>query len=181
MWDLTAHQVALPGLPMPGDRIHLSCAAKNFCAAVDESISAVAPILLMIGAGGGLGGVMIAAGVGGVIADYVDNLGISVLLAAWVIAAAMRLSIGSATVAIVTAAGIVAPIAAHNPSVSPELLVLALGSGSVIFPHVNNGGSWMVKETFGMSLADMFKSYSTWETVIAVLGLAATLGLATVV
>lgn len=144
---------------------------------VDESISAVAPILLVIGAGGGFGSVMVAAGVGDVISDYMDDLGISVLVAAWAIAAAMRLAVGSATVAIVTAAGIVAPIVANDPSVSPELLVLALGAGSVIFPHVNNGGSWMVKESFGMSLSDMFKSYSTFETFISVLGLGAVLAL----
>jgi GntP family gluconate:H+ symporter len=106
---------------------------------------------------------------------------LSPLFFAWLVAALIRLATGSATVAMTTACGIVAPITtARTASVSPELLVLATGSGSLIFSHVNDGGFWMVKEYFGMTVGQTFKTWSLCETLISVLGLAFSFSLATV-
>ncbi|TAM05527.1 MAG: permease DsdX, partial [Paraburkholderia sp.] len=88
---------------------------------------------------------------------------------------------GSATVAMTTACGIVAPIAAASAStVRPELLVLATGSGSLIFSHVNDGGFWLIKEYFGMTVVQTFKTWSLCETIISLMGLGLTFALAAV-
>ena len=92
----------------------------------------------------------------------------------------MRLATGSSTVAMTTAAGIVAPIALHATGVRPELLAIATGAGSLIFSHVNDGGFWLVKEYFGMSVAQTIKTWSICETIISVTGLLLTLVMALV-
>jgi GntP family gluconate:H+ symporter len=97
------------------------------------------------------------------------------------LAALMRLATGSATVAMTTAAGIVAPLAFHSMSVRPELLAIATGAGSLIFSHVNDGGFWLVKEYFDMSVGDTIKSWSICETIISVVALGFTLGLSLIV
>ena len=89
----------------------------------------------------------------------------------------MRLATGSSTVAMTTAAGIVAPIALHAASVRPELLAIATGAGSLIFSHVNDGGFWLVKEYFHMSVPQTIKTWSICETIISVTALLLTLGL----
>ncbi len=89
----------------------------------------------------------------------------------------IRLSTGSATVAMTTAAGIVAPIALHTAGVRPELLAIATGAGSLVFSHVNDGGFWLVKEYFNMSVAQTIKTWSVCETIISVMALIFTLGL----
>ncbi|MFJ4598265.1 MULTISPECIES: gluconate:H+ symporter [unclassified Kitasatospora] len=137
---------------------------------VDDSIAAIAPILLIIGGGGALSGVMLDSGIGKAIAHLTHGLGVSPLILAWVIAALIRLAVGSATVAIITASGIVAPMVPETPGLHPALVVLALGCGSIIFPHINNAASWQVKESFGMSLTDMFKSFTVIETTVSLLG-----------
>jgi GntP family gluconate:H+ symporter len=103
---------------------------------------------------------------------------VPLLLLAWMLAALMRLATGSATVAMTTAAGIVAPIALQATGVHPELLAIATGAGSLIFSHVNDGGFWLVKEYFNMSVADTMKTWSVCETIISVMALLLTLGLA---
>src|ERR1700678_323675 len=95
----------------------------------------------------------------------------------WALAALMRLATGSATVAMTTAAGIVAPIALHATGVRPELLAIATGAGSLIFSHVNDGGFWLVKEYFNMSVADTMKTWSISETLISVIALLLTFAL----
>jgi GntP family gluconate:H+ symporter len=137
---------------------------------IETSISAIAPILLIIGGGGALSHVMVDSGIGSAIGGLTHALGISPLILAWVIAALIRLSVGSATVAIITASGIVAPMMLGTPGLHPALVVLALGCGSIIFPHINNAASWQVKESFGMSLSDMFKSFTVIETTVSLLG-----------
>lgn len=102
---------------------------------------------------------------------------ISTLFFAWLIAALVRLATGSATVAMTTAAGIVAPIAMQAGGVSPELLTLATGAGSLVFSHVNDGGFWLVKEYFNMTVPDTIKTWSICETIISVLALLLTYGL----
>lgn len=150
-------------------------------ASMESGMGAIGAVILVICAGGGISKVMVDAGVGDAIAELTDDSGLPVLLTAYLIAVALRLSVGSATVAVITAAGIVAPIASANPDVNAQLLVLAVGAGSIFFPHVNNGGSWFMKESFGMSLPEMFKTFSVLETVISISGLGLVLALSTVI
>jgi GntP family gluconate:H+ symporter len=98
----------------------------------------------------------------------------------WTRAALMRIATGSATVAMTTASGIVAPIAAAMGYAHPELLVLATGAGSVVLSHVNDGGFWLVKEYFNMSVAQTFKTWTVLETLISVTALLLVVGLSMV-
>lgn len=141
----------------------------------EECLAPLAGILLIIGAGGGFGGVLTASGVGSAVAVVAAQSHVPPLVLGWLIAALIRLSIGSATVAITTAAGLVAPMLATMPGVNLELMVLAMGAGSVIFSHVNDAGFWLVKEYFGMSVTQTLKSWSVVETIISVVGLGAVL------
>ena len=102
---------------------------------------------------------------------------VPLLFLAWSLAALMRLATGSATVAMTTAAGIVAPIAFQSNGVHPELLAIATGAGSLIFSHVNDGGFWLVKEYLNMSVTEPIKTWSVCETIISVTALVFTLAL----
>jgi len=144
----------------------------------NECLAPTAAITLLVGAGGGFGHILEDSGVSHAIVAIVMRSHISLLLLAWLLAAGMRLATGSATVAMTTAAAIVAPIVAHTPGVHPELLVIATGAGSLIFSHVNDGGFWLVKEYFNMSVAQTLKTWSVCETIISVTALVFTLGLA---
>lgn len=148
---------------------------KTILKFTEECMAPIASILLVIGAGAGFGRVMVAGGVGEAIAEVARRAPVSPLVFAWLIAAVIRIATGSATVAIITAAGIVAPAAAAAPGLSRELLVIALGAGSVIMSHVNDGGFWLVKEYLGLSMNDTFKSWTVAETVLSVSALALTL------
>ncbi|QDS25350.1 GntP family permease [Burkholderia contaminans] len=146
---------------------------QKFCS---ECLAPIAGITLIVGAGGGFGGVLRDSGISQQIVETAKHANLSPLLLGWFVAALMRLATGSATVAMTTACGIVAPIAAASgASVRPELLVLATGSGSLIFSHVNDGGFWLIKEYFGMTVGQTFKTWSLLETIISVLGLSFTL------
>ncbi|MDN7426719.1 permease DsdX [Burkholderia sp. AU16741] len=146
---------------------------QKFCG---ECLAPIAGITLIVGAGGGFGGVLRDSGISQQIVETAKHAHLSPLLLGWFVAALMRLATGSATVAMTTACGIVAPIAAAaGTTVSPELLVLATGSGSLIFSHVNDGGFWLIKEYFGMTVGQTFKTWSLLETIISVLGLSFTL------
>ncbi len=138
----------------------------------DESIPAVAGVLLVVGAGGGFGRVLDAAGVDTAIAQSMSGLRLSPLVLGWVIAALLRLSVGSATVACVTAASIMTPIVASVPGANKDLLVVAIGAGSLIASHVNDGGFWLVKEYFNMSVPQTVATWTVLETIVSVLGLA---------
>jgi gluconate:H+ symporter, GntP family len=135
-----------------------------------EALTPIASILLIIGAGGGFKQVLVDSGIGTAIGRGVNSLSISALLLAWVVAVLIRLATGSATVATVTAAGIMAPIVAHS-SVNRPLLALAIGCGSLFFSHVNDAGFWLINQYFGMSVPDTFKSWSAMETIISVVGM----------
>src|SRR5207249_3537244 len=100
------------------------------------------------------------------VANWVAGSGLSVLLLAWLVAVLIRLATGSATVATVTAAGILAPVAASLSTTHVSLLVLAVGAGSLFFSHVNDAGFWLVKEYFGLSVGQTLASWSLMETVI---------------
>ena len=137
----------------------------------NECLEPTAIITLLVGAGGGFGRVLQDSGVSQAIIGIALRSHVPLLLLAWLLAAAMRLATGSATVAMTTAAGIVAPIALHSTGVQPELLAIATGAGSLIFSHVNDGGFWLVKEYLGMSVIETMKTWSVCETIISVVGL----------
>ena len=146
----------------------------------NESVAPTAVIMLLIGAGGGFGRILIDSGISKAIVGFTTGAHIPLLLLAWLLAAVVRLAVGSSTVALTTSAGIVAPIIAHTPSASPELLVLATGAGSLIFSHVNDAGFWQVKQYLNMSVGQTLRSWSVVETIISVTGLALTLLLSAV-
>jgi GntP family gluconate:H+ symporter len=137
----------------------------------NDCLGPTASILLVIGAGGAFNKVLLDSGIGKYIADLATGSHISPIVLGWLIAALIRVATGSATVSMMTAAGIVAPIAAAIPGTSAELLVLATGAGSLILSHVNDAGFWMIKEYFGMSVQETFKTWTAMETIIAVVAL----------
>lgn len=144
-----------------------------------ECLAPTAAITLLVGAGGGLNGILVHTGVAGEIIGLSQRFELSPLLMGWTMAALMRVATGSATVAMTTASGIVAPIAAAMGYPHPELLVLATGAGSVVLSHVNDGGFWLVKEYFNMSVAQTFKTWTVLETLISVVALLLVMALST--
>lgn len=147
----------------------------------NECLAPTATITLLIGAGGGFGRILQDSGVSQAIILVAVHSHVPLLLLAWLLAALIRLATGSATVAMTTAAGIVAPIALHTPGVHPELLAIATGAGSLIFSHVNDGGFWLVKEYFNMTVAETLKTWSVCETIISVTALILTAALSYVI
>ncbi|MFD7312208.1 SLC13 family permease [Promicromonospora sp. NPDC059942] len=138
---------------------------------VGSSFAPIAGILLIVGAGGGFKQTLVDTGVGDVIASGIADAGITPLLAGWLVAALIRIATGSATVATITAAGIMAPLAAGLEPTQAALLVLAIGAGSVFLSHVNDAGFWLVKEYFGMTVGQTFKTWSLMESVLSVVAL----------
>lgn len=147
----------------------------------NECLAPTATITLLVGAGGGFGRILQDSGVSDAIIAVALHSHIPLLFLAWLLAALMRLATGSATVAMTTAAGIVAPITLHSTGVHPELLAIATGAGSLIFSHVNDGGFWLVKEYFNMSVMQTIKTWSVCETIISVVALALAASLSFVV
>ncbi len=145
-----------------------------------ETMEAAGAILLAIGAGGALKQVLVTAGLSDLLARTVLMYSISPLLLGWLVAVGIRLAAGSATVATITAVGIMPGVVAGS-GVSPELVVLAIGAGSVFFSHVNDPGFWLVKSYVGTSTADTFRTWSLLETAISVVGLALVVALSYVV
>ncbi|MGA1797276.1 gluconate:H+ symporter [Sphingomonas sp. 4RDLI-65] len=145
-----------------------------------ETMGAAGAILLAIGAGGALKQVLVTAGLSDLLARTVMMYAISPLLLGWLVAVGIRLAAGSATVATITAVGIMPGVVASS-GVSPELVVLAIGAGSVFFSHVNDPGFWLVKSYVGTSTADTFRTWSLLETAISVVGLILVMGLSYVV
>jgi GntP family gluconate:H+ symporter len=136
--------------------------------AVEKGLAPIAGILLIVGAGGGFKQTLIDSGVGQMVLDISEDWSIPALLLAWLIAVAIRLATGSATVATVSAAGLVAPLAADMSTTHAALLVLAIGAGSLFFSHVNDAGFWLVKEYFGLNVGQTIKTWSLMETIISV-------------
>ncbi|GAA2306291.1 gluconate:H+ symporter [Streptomyces violaceusniger] len=139
-------------------------------ASCNSAAQAMAMILLVIGAGGAFKNVLVEGGISDYIKDLTDDWSISPIILAWLIAVVLRVALGSATVAVVTAAGVVQPLL-ENGGVQPELMVLAVSCGSIAFSHVNDPGFWMFKEYFNLSVIDAIKARTTYTTVLAVLGL----------
>ncbi|CRK80432.1 GntP family permease [Neobacillus massiliamazoniensis] len=140
---------------------------KGIKSLVEESILPVGSIILIIGAGGGFKQILIASGVATTIADISQHLSLSPLVLAFCIAGLIRIATGSATVALTTAAGIVAPIVQHMSGVNLELLVIVTGAGSLMCSHVNDAGFWMVKEYLGLSVKETFKTWTVLETILS--------------
>ena len=141
---------------------------------VSDAIAGIAMILLIITAGGVFKQVLQDSGTGSYIASFSSKWQMPPLIFGWVITALLRVMIGSATVAGITAAGIVSPLVAAG-TVSPELMVLAVGSGSVFGSHINDSGFWMYKEFFRLTLKQTFLSWTVMETLISIIGLAGVL------
>jgi GntP family gluconate:H+ symporter len=137
----------------------------------ERSLFPIASVLLIVGAGGGFGRVLDQAGIGNAITSAVASLSLSPLLFGWLVAALLRVAVGSATVAITTAAAIVAPLLVSAPDTNRELLVVALGAGSLIASHVNDGGFWLVKEYLGLDVPTTLKTWTVIETIISVVAL----------
>lgn len=133
-----------------------------------SSLGPIAGILLIVGAGGGFKQTLIGAGVGDSIGKAANNSGVSVLVIGWLLAVAIRLATGSATVATTTAAGIVAPLAGGLSTSHLALLALAVGAGSLFLSHVNDAGFWLVNQSFKLSVGDTFRTWSLMETLISV-------------
>lgn len=160
------------GSGMPRAQIHRS---------LGSGLPGPASIMLIVAAGGGFKTVLSDSGIADIIGEYATKTHISVLLLGWLVAVAIRLATGSATVATVTAAGIVAPLGATLDQPHLALLVLAIGAGSLFFSHVNDAGFWLVKEYFGLTVGQTIMSWSVMETVISVVALVGVLGIGVVV
>ncbi|MEY3055955.1 MAG: hypothetical protein RL548_538 [Bacteroidota bacterium] len=143
---------------------------KNMMGPIGDSVKEVSSILLIIAGAGALKQILLDTGMSIELIKPLTNLSLHPLLLAWLIAAILRVSIGSATVAGLTTAGIVAPLIASS-GVNPCLMVLATGAGSVFFSHVNDPGFWMFKEYFNLTVKETFKTWSTMETIVSVVGL----------
>lgn len=146
-----------------------------------DCLAPIAGITLIVGAGAGFGRILMDGGVSKAIIDVATSAHLSPLLLGWSVAALIRVATGSATVAMTTACGIVAPIISVAVPVRPELMVLATGAGSLILSHVNDGGFWLVKEYFNMTVPETFKTWTVCETIISVVALMLTLLLSTII
>ncbi len=144
---------------------------KQVMSIYSESIKDIAGILLIIGSAGALKQVLIDSGVSDQIALALNGINIHPLVLAWMMAAVIRICVGSATVAGLTTAGIMAPIVMQS-GVNPNLMVLAIGAGSLACSHVNDSGFWLFKEYFNLSIKDTVRTWTLMETIIAVVGLA---------
>jgi GntP family gluconate:H+ symporter len=148
---------------------------------IANSLLPVVGVMLIVGAGGGFKQALVDGGTGAAIAKIALATGLSTLVLGWIVAVFIRLATGSATVATVTAAGIVAPLATNLSPNHLSLVVLSIGAGSLFFSHVNDAGFWLVKEYFGLTVGETIKTWSLMETVLAVMGLILTYGLSLVI
>ena len=143
---------------------------SELMSSVSSSVSSITMILLIIAGAGALKQVLVASGVSDYIGALLNGSSISPLILAWFIATVIRVCVGSATVAGLTAAGIALPLI-QNTEVSPELMVLAIGSGSLMLSHVNDGGFWMFKEYFNLTVKETLSTWTVMETTVGIMGL----------
>lgn len=140
-----------------------------------EAVKDVAPILLIIAGAGALKQILVDSGVSKEIGLALQGLSVNPLLLGWIIAAVIRVCLGSATVAGLTTAGLMAPVISNDTGTDPNLMVLSIGAGSLMFSHVNDSGFWMFKEYFNLSVKDTIRSWSLMESIVALMGLAGVL------
>ncbi|MEO0733396.1 MAG: gluconate:H+ symporter [Bacteroidota bacterium] len=147
---------------------------------VGKWLAPMAAVLLIIAGGGAFKQVLVDSGTSEYIVEVLRGFNAHPIFIAWLIAAALRVTLGSATVAAITAAGIALPLA-QGGAASPELLVLATGAGSLTCSHVNDTGFWLFKEYFGLTVPQTLRSWTVMETVVSVIGLVGCLGLSAVI
>ncbi len=143
---------------------------RDIMASLEHAISSLTMVMLIIAGAGALKQVMVDSGVSRYIGDVLNQAPMSPLVLGWLIATILRICVGSATVAGITTAGIVLPVV-ESSGVNRELMVLAIGSGSLMTAHVNDGGFWLVKEYFSLSIKDTLKTWTVMETAVGVVGL----------
>jgi GntP family gluconate:H+ symporter len=148
---------------------------------VTAAVGPVAAVILIVGAGGGFKQTLIGAGVGNSVAKFANGAHLSVLVLGYLVAVLIRLATGSATVATVTSAGIVGPLAGDLTPTHAALLALAIGAGSVFLSHVNDAGFWLVKELFGLTVGQTFKTWSVMETALSLVAFSFVMALSVVV
>lgn len=141
-----------------------------------ESLAPIGTLLAIMGGGGAFKQVIVDSGVGPYAGQLLAASSISPLLLAYVVAAGMRIAQGSATVAIITAAGIVAPLVKSIPGYTPEMIVLALAAGGTILSHVNDAGFWLVNETFRMTVPQTLRSWTVMKVITSFVGIAIVMG-----
>jgi GntP family gluconate:H+ symporter len=141
----------------------------------EESIATVGMTLLVVGGGGGFARVLREAGVATSLGDFGQMLNLPPLVYAWAVAAFIRVATGSATVSITATSELLAPMLATMPGVNPELMVIAIGCGSLFLSHLNDGGFWIVKDCLGLSVGQTLRTWTVTETIIGIAGLLITL------
>ena len=144
---------------------------KHIGSIYGEAVKDISLILLIIAGSGAFKQVLTDSGISKVISDSLQGLSLQPLILGWLIAAIIRISLGSATVAGLTAAGILSSMVLHDHSINPNLMVLSIGAGSLAFSHVNDGGFWLFKEYFNLSIKDTIRSWSLMESIVSVVGL----------
>jgi gluconate:H+ symporter, GntP family len=141
----------------------------------EESIGTVGMTLLVVGGGGGFARVLREAGVATSLGDFAQMMDLPPLVYAWLVASFIRVATGSATVSITATSGLLEPMLATHPGVNPELLVIAIGCGSLFLSHLNDGGFWIVRDCLGLSIGQTLRTWTVTETIIGVAGLLITL------
>jgi Gnt-I system high-affinity gluconate transporter len=149
---------------------------KEIMAIYTDGVKDISMILLIIAGSGIFKEVMETSGVNLTLANAMENLPVHPLILGWMMAGIIRGCVGSATVAALTAGGVILPLASHT-GVNPNLMILSLGAGSLLFSHVNDSGFWLFKEYFNLSIKDTLRSWSIMEIIVSVAGLLGVLGL----
>jgi Gnt-I system high-affinity gluconate transporter len=144
---------------------------KNVTKQLEEAFKSSSVILLIIAGAGALKQVLKDSGTSDYIGSLLQNVDVNPLILGWLIAAVLRLCVGSATVAGLTAVGIIAPMVATMTGIKPELMVLSVGAGSLLFSHLNDGGFWLFKEYFNLTIKETILTWSIMETIVSVVGL----------
>ena len=154
---------------------------KHIGSNLGHAVKDVSLILLIVAGSGAFKGVLTDSGANKDIAELLQSFHLQPLVLGWLIAAIIRISLGSATVAGLTTAGIISPLVLHDPSINPNLMVLAVGAGSLTCSHLNDGGFWLFKEYFNLSIKDTLRSWTVMETTVSIIGLIGVLTLNAVV
>jgi Gnt-I system high-affinity gluconate transporter len=154
--------------------LHMGKSLSQIMNIYSDAVKDIAMILLIIGSAGILKQIFIDSGASIEIADLFKRVEFHPLLLAWIITAVLRLALGSATIAGLTAAGVVHPVTQHS-MVDPNLLVLSIGAGSLFCSHVNDTAFWLFKEYFGLTIKNTFRTWTIMETLVSIIGLAGVL------
>jgi len=152
---------------------HRGDSAAEVESVVNSALGPVCAIILITGAGGMFGGVLRASGIGQALADVLSDIGLPVIVAAFVISVLLRVAQGSATVALTTAAGLIAPVVEASDSLSASdlaLVVIAIAAGATVLSHVNDSGFWLVSRFFRMDEKTTLKTWTVMETLLGVIG-----------